>query len=162
MKVRCQIEGVLESVCVPIEELKSEVTFCYNDLYPYVCMHMYHPLWSFWTVKEKDFEIRTRVSLNAEQRLMQELTQNTFSDEFTAVAGLELTSDTACLNSYKQFMCRYNFPLCDPITGEVFPVCLQDCYNAYENCGNAPDNCDNPLVYRNVGSESTACDYSEE
>ena len=80
--VRCQIDGVLESVCVPVSTLKSEVKFCYDDLYDHVCKHVYHPLWSEWTVEEKDFEIQKQVCLNAEQRLIQELTQNTFSEEY--------------------------------------------------------------------------------
>ena len=55
--VRCQIEGVLESICVPLLDLKKEVSFCYDDLYPYVCRHVFHPLWPDWTVQQKDFEI---------------------------------------------------------------------------------------------------------
>ena len=57
------------------------------------------------------------VVTSIEDRLLAELSQDTFSAEFEAVSGLQLTSGGACLGSYKKFNCRYNFPMCDPETG---------------------------------------------
>ena len=72
MGVRCQIEGVLESVCVEKSVLKDQAIFCYEDFYPYVCAHMWHDLWPEWSIEAKDFELRERVSLNAEERMILE------------------------------------------------------------------------------------------
>ncbi len=73
---------------------------------------------------------------------------------------MELTSKVSCLQSYKNFMCRYNFPYCDPETGEVKPICIQDCYNAYVECGNALDSCNDPTVYNNVGQNDGTCFFN--
>jgi len=84
------------------------------------------------------------VSLNVEQRFQNELTQNTFDPKYKAVSGLELTSDVKCLQSFVKFMCRYNFNLCDPKTGEVFPPCMSDCDKAFSKCGVDSTRCQDP------------------
>ena len=74
---------------------------------------------------------------------------------------MELTSQVSCLQSYKMFMCRYNFPYCDPDTGEVRPICLTDCYNAYVNCGNDSASCDDASVYNNLAlDDDYMCSFS--
>ena len=57
MGVRCQLEGVLESICVSVDSIEDDVEFCYQDLYPFVCVHMWHDLWPDWTIAQKDFEL---------------------------------------------------------------------------------------------------------
>ena len=101
------------------------------------------------------------MATSVEKRILAELSQETFSDEHAAVSGLELTTTMSCLKAYKKFNCRYNFPSCDPETGEVIPVCLTDCELAHSNCGNDPEECTKDRTpYRNLSEDDTAdsCD----
>ena len=91
-----------------------------------------------------------------ETRFLAELANDTFSDEHGAVGGLELTTTLACMDSYKQFNCRYNFPSCDPETGEVFPVCITDCVDSFANCGNDEFDCTNERKYKNISLDEEA------
>ena len=67
-----------------------------------------------------------------EQRLMAELTVPPPS---SGIGSFEITSVKDCLESYKTFSCRYNFPSCDPVTGETDPICQTECQNFYTLCG---------------------------
>jgi len=77
------------------------------------------------------------------------------------VSGLQLTSDINCLMSYKRFTCRYNFPLCDPTSGFVYPVCAIDCENAFSLCGNDSRICKNTDIYKHIGEDPEPCAASE-
>ena len=72
---------------------------------------------------------------------------------------MELSSQRECLDSYVKFSCRFNFPMCDPVTGTTIPVCLSDCENAFLNCGIDASDCTDDRVFRNIGDGSEpSCD----
>jgi len=54
-------------------------------------------------------------------------------------------------------MCRFNFPMCDPETGNTLPTCIKDCQDAYEKCGNDTEVCEDIRVYRNIGFNELSC-----
>ena len=116
-------------------------------------------MWYEWDLKAKDFLVEELVVKYLEQRLIQELNQNPYSEEFNEVSGMELTSMRECLDAYVKFYCRFNFPSCDPDLGTTVPVCLGDCEAAHSNCGMLPDVCVDTRVFRNIGDGSEpSCD----
>ena len=40
--VPCSLLGVLEAICVEKDKIKDEVPFCEKEIYPYVCVPIYH------------------------------------------------------------------------------------------------------------------------
>ncbi len=58
LKTRCQIDGVLESVCVPLSSVTTDLDFCAPDLYEFICIPVYNWIWPDWNLKEKDFTIQ--------------------------------------------------------------------------------------------------------
>ena len=75
------------------------------------------------------------------------------------MATMERTSQRSCLDSYVQFYCRHNFPMCDEQTGTTIPVCLADCENAFINCGMEAGECTDDRVFRNIDEGGgIACD----
>ena len=95
-----------------------------------------------------------------EQRLMLELARP-FTDASAGVSGLELTSKFTCLSGYKQFTCRYNFPYCDPITGQSYPSCPDECTNFNTECGMDTSQC-NYKFYEYMDKNSPSCEFSPE
>ena len=144
--VRCQIPGVLEAICVSIKSTEgSNIQFCQNYLYDYVCVPLFHPLWPEWSTKTKDKLVQQIVAMDIERRFQNELNQNTFDPNYKLVSGLQLTSDEKCMQNFVKFMCRYNFNVCDPETGEVYPPCMSDCDKAFGTCGVDSSKCSDPL-----------------
>ena len=117
--IPCELEGVLEAICVPLTSVESQMQFCAPVVLEHVCIPVFHQLWPDWNLEQKDLIIEKIVATSLEKRILAELSQETFSDDHAAVSGLQLTTTTACQTSYKKFNCRYNFPSCDPDTGEV-------------------------------------------
>jgi hypothetical protein len=77
----CYIEGVLESVCVPKDEVAKDLSFCSEDVYDYVCVPVYHHLWPLHSIKKKDYLVEQEIAKYTEIRLLAELADNRFSDE---------------------------------------------------------------------------------
>jgi hypothetical protein len=75
------------------------------------------------------------------------------------VAGLELTTYTDCLKSYKIFTCKYNFPLCDGDTGETYFSCPTDCSVFKTNCGMDSSLCSSKF-FDQMLEGSKSCDYA--
>ena len=73
---------------------------------------------------------------------MRELAYPIDPDTKYSIANLELTTKFDCLESYKRFTCRYNFPYCDLETGEVHNICQEECKVFYFTCGMDTLNCD--------------------
>ena len=94
------------------------------------------------------------VALNVDERLQAEL-NNASSD--VVIPGLFLTSAIKCLNSYKKFNCRLNFPMCDPQSGKTFPICTQDCDDAHTFCGLDPIGCTDGFSFPSVGENDNSC-----
>jgi hypothetical protein len=109
-------------------------------------------------IKEKDFKIEEEVTLNIEQRLLRELARP-FGEESATVSGLELTSKTSCLIAYKQFMCRYNFPLCEPDTGLTHKVCSKECIIFNDECGMPNSKCSSKF-FEFMDDESKSCEFA--
>lgn len=153
--------------------------FCSDDINEYICVPVYHvsfffikilhpiffqnlthwsfsyfqQIWNAWSIKQKDFTVEEVVMKSVEQRLLRELDLDRLSEEHSAVAGMELTTNRDCFDAYKQFFCRLNFPMCVPSSGQILPVCLEDCTNAFANCGNDPSDCTDERVFKNISSE---------
>ena len=129
------------------------MNFCGGYVYEHICVPVASQVWPEWSIKSKDFLVESLTVLYLEQRLIQELNQNRFSEEFAEVAGLELTSYPECLDSYIRFYCRLNFPMCDEFTGETIPVCPTDCANAFLDCGmlESAAECEDDRIFRNIG-----------
>ena len=72
------------------------------------------------------------MTLYLEDRFVKELK---YPYDKSEVSGLQVSSVIKCLESYKQFSCRYNFPLCNPETGDTYPICQEECNQYFENCG---------------------------
>ena len=89
-----------------------------------------------------------------------------FGEESQFVSGLELTSDQACLQGYRQFTCRYNFPLCDGTVeeGEVADVymgCPEECIFFHASCGLSTKECGSKF-FDFMMEESESCEFAPE
>eukprot|EP00347_Sterkiella_histriomuscorum_P019971 403339592 len=165
--IACNLKGVEEAMCVPRSSIKSETPFCNSYIYDHVCVPVYHYLWSNWTLNAKDFQVEEQVILNTENRLLLELAQPLNQ---TGIMNLEVTTTKSCLESYKQFTCRYNFPLCDGETGETFKICQTECIiislfnnsfkgsTFYGNCGLDVAGC-NLKNWDFMDSDTRSCGY---
>ena len=78
------------------------------------------------------------------------------------VSDMELTSDLGCLEMYKQFTCRYNFPLCDLETGKSEKVCPNECLAFHNNCGLPGANMCSSRFFENIEEESPSCEFAPE
>ena len=47
--------------------------------------------------------------------------------------------------------------MCDPKTGETYPVCNTDCEKSHMFCGLDPDDCGDGTTFRNVGENENSC-----
>ncbi|CDW79026.1 UNKNOWN [Stylonychia lemnae] len=148
-ELACTLKGIEEAMCVPRSMIKSQTPFCNEYIYDYY-------LWSNWTLEEKDFQVQEQVILNTENRLLLELQ---YPMESSQVGNLEMTTSIDCLESYKQFSCRYNFPLCDEESGETYKICQTECNNFYVNCGLDPAGC-NLKNWDFMDSDTQSCKYA--
>ena len=46
-----------------------------------------------------------------------------------------------CYEAYKQFICQWNFPFCDPVTNTSMKICESVCNNFQTACGGSTDAC---------------------
>ena len=81
--------------------------------------------------------------------------------ESASVQGMELTTDVGCLEMYKQFVCRYNFPLCDLETGKSEKICPSECVAFHLNCGLSAAMCSSRF-FPNMEEESPSCEFAPE
>ena len=93
-----------------------------------------------------------------EKRLLLELARP-FGEESQFVSGLELTSDVSCLQGYKQFTCRYNFPYCDSETGEISMACPEECIYFHTSCGLSAKECSSKF-FDFMMEESASCEFA--
>ena len=40
--IQCVLEGILESICVPLETVKEQLPFCASSLHDNICVPVYH------------------------------------------------------------------------------------------------------------------------
>ena len=40
--VPCQLEGVLEAICVPLESVQDDMSFCAPEVLPNICIPVFH------------------------------------------------------------------------------------------------------------------------
>ena len=69
------------------------------------------------------------------------------------IEDLSFTTKKKCLESYKNFMCRYNFPACKPDEGVTVPMCVNDCLEFHETCGLRAGDCTKADVFEGISDE---------
>jgi hypothetical protein len=101
------------------------------------------------------------VATNVNDRIQAEIDRksNSYDLYHAFMSGMEMTTAIKCLNTYKKFNCRLNFPLCDPDTGDTYPVCLSDCTNSHVFCGLDATGCSDGITFVNVAEDDNSCKY---
>ena len=56
-----------------------------------------------------------------------------------------LSNNKNCYDSYKNFLCQFNFPKCNRDTAVSAPVCKSVCTQFFSDCMSSSDACD--IIY---------------
>lgn len=66
-----------------------------------------------------------------------------------------LSNNKLCYNSYKKFLCQFNFPKCSAPDEVSLPVCKSACIQFFEDCMSSSDACDIIYNKKDPGLDST-------
>ena len=142
----CELSGYSSGHCVSSEPYKSEIPFCSNYLYNYICIPYEYDLWkNNYTITMRDKLVEQIFIQEIEKALILVLSDN----PITTVIGSNraLIFDTTCYERYKEFLCAMNFPFCNIKTEKTLQICLEKCLNYVAACGYTDNLC--TITYNN-------------
>ena len=130
----CQISGYSSGHCVASADYSSQIPFCSNYLYKYICVPYEFDLWKAnYTITKRDQLVEQIFIQEIEKTLMLVLSTNPTN---TAIgANRALIYDMTCYERYKEFLCAMNFLFCNEKTDTTLQICTEKCLNYVSACG---------------------------
>ena len=104
LSYQCVVNGGKFNDCLLKENLKENISFCYNYISDYLCVPQSQYLWDTWSILKKDQEIEKQVVLILELRLEKE------KGKSPNATTKFLSNSYLCYKNFVKFICNSNFP----------------------------------------------------
>ena len=134
MSTACNLSGYNSGQCVRSAQYKSQIPFCSDYLYNYICIPYEYELWkSNYTITKRDSLVEEIFIQEIEKTLILVLSDNPTATVIGS--NRALIFDTTCYERFKEFLCAMNFPFCNINTDVTLQICTDKCLNYVTACG---------------------------